>query len=285
MSFAWPWLFLALPLPWLLRRLLPDPGPTLRLPFLPVNAGPVCRQGASWIALLAWLLLVSAAARPQLIDDAQWQPVSGRDLMLAFDVSDSMATRLPAARAVADAFLSRREGDRVGLIVFGSKAYLHTPLSFDLHAVRAALAAAETGLAGHETALGDAIALAVAHLKALPESARVLVLLSDGANTAGTLTPERAAWLARREQVRVHALAIGPDGNDVLRRISEETGGSYLHATDSAALAAFFQQLDRIEPSAGTTVPLPGMRALYPWPLALALICVLLLAHLRKATP
>jgi Ca-activated chloride channel family protein len=294
MSFAWPWLLLALPLPWLLRR-LPDHSPALRLPGLP-EVLPVRARSTSWLAVLAWLLLVTAAAGPQIVDESETRALSGRDLMLAFDVSDSMGlrdlqldrrpvTRLQAARAMADEFLRRRAGDRVGLIVFGSKAYLHTPPSFDLEAVRAALADADTGLAGRETALGDAVALAVAHLKTLPAGVRVLVLLSDGANTAGSLTPERAAWLARREQVRVHALAIGPDGDGgALKRISEDTGGLYVHASDSAALAAFFRQLDAIEPSAGGRAPLHRIRALYAWPLALSLslLCWLLLR--RKLT-
>lgn len=295
MSFAWPWLFLALPLPWLLQRLHKDNDVALRLPALPAQRALPSRRKA-WAASLAWLLLVVAVARPQMIDGSAPQVVSGRDLVLAFDVSDSMAladllldrrpvTRLQAARAVADDFLSRRTGDRVGLIVFGSRAYVHTPLTHDLHALRAALAGAETGLAGRETALGDAVALAVAQLKALPDQARVLVLLSDGANTAGTLTPERATWLAQREHVRVHAVAIGPESDGLaLKRLSEETGGSYLHAGDGDALAAFFKQLDRIEPGTPHDNDARPMIELYAWPLAAALLlaCGLLLPVLRK---
>lgn len=290
MSFTWPWLFLLLPLPWLLQRLCVDDGIALRLPVLPAQSALPSRRKA-WIASLAWLLLVCAAARPQIIDEAAAQAVSGRDLVLAFDVSDSMGltdllldrrpvTRLQAARTVVDDFLSRRSGDRVGLIVFGSRAYVHTPLTHDLQALRAALAGAETGLAGRETALGDAVALAVAQLKILPDQARVLVLLSDGANTAGTLTPERATWLAQREHVRVHAVAIGPESDGVaLKRLSEETGGSYLHASDGEALAAFFEQLDRIEPGARQGNDARPMIELYAWPLAAALLlaCALML--------
>lgn len=290
MSFAWPWLFLVLPLPWAMRLLLPqmEQGIALRVPHLPetaVRASPANANG--WIAILAWLLLVAAAARPQMPGDPL--PVrAGAGLVIAFDVSMSMSAtdlqhgkstveRLHAARILADDFLAQREGDRAGLVVFGAQAYLHTPLTHDLHAVRAALASVQAGLAGRETALGDAIALSVKYLKNLPESARVMVLLTDGANTAGTLDPSRAAWLAQREGVRIHAVGIGAGANETaLKDIAAQTGGSYARATDSQALAAFFDNVARAEPA----VRIEGMRAmreLYSWPLALA--CLLAAVH------
>lgn len=147
MSFAWPWVFLVLPLPWLVRRLatpVEEAGAALRLPSLPaggVTGASVASRLSLGLALVAWALLVTAAARPQVVGDGAPPPVSGRGLMLAFDVSASMATtdlrldgrpidRLRAARTFADEFLGRRQGDRIGLIVFGSQAYLHTPLTF-----------------------------------------------------------------------------------------------------------------------------------------------------------
>ena len=247
-----------------------------------------------WIAALSWLLLVGAAARPQAPGEFSVQPVSGRDLMLAFDVSASMATadlqlggkpaeRLRVARTLADDFLKRRQGDRVGLIVFGSQAYLHTPLTFDLDAVRAALATMETGFAGPETALGDAIGLATKHLTPLADNTRELIVLTDGANTTGTLAPSRAGWLAQRAGVRIHAIGIGaaqvggaartpPDGLDeaTLQQLARQTGGSYQRATDSAAIEDFFRRLDQIRPSVQGAVAIHPQRALYPWPLALA---------------
>jgi len=308
MSFAWPWCFLILPLPWVLRRLLAeaDGGAALRVPSLPaiptmatMAAAASVPRAVPWLAALAWLLLVAAAARPQLPDELRAPPVSGRDLFLAFDVSASMATadlrldgrpvaRMAAARRLADDFLAGRDGDRVGLIVFGRQAYLHTPLSFDLAAVRAALAGAEVGLAGRETALGDAVALASKHLQGLPAKDRVLVILTDGANTAGTLTPERAGWLARREGVRIHAVAIGSaqsgDGIDEasLRDIAERSGGSYQRATDAAAIAAFWRHLDAAEPTARAGAPLRPQREVYAWPLALALLLAAWLVRERS---
>ena len=319
MSFAWPWVFLLLPLPWLLRGLLApsEGGAALRVPQLPavrdVSGAPRPTLPWSlslWIAAIAWLLLVSAAARPQTPANFSLQAVNGRDLMLAFDVSASMATadlrldgkpteRLRVARTLADDFLRRRQGDRVGLIVFGSQAFLHTPLTFDLEAVRAALATMETGFAGPETALGDAIGLAVKHLKPLAEDARELVVLTDGVSNAGTLTPERAAWLAQRAGVRIHAVGIGaaPAGSSVaktaaefeettLQKIATQSNGSYLRATDSAAIDNFFRNLDQIMPGAHGTVAILPQRALYSWPLGLglALTAWLALRLTREAT-
>ncbi|WP_420474484.1 VWA domain-containing protein [Noviherbaspirillum sp. ST9] len=300
MSFAWPWLFLALPLPWALRLLLPPPegGPALRIPRLPdtVAQGPRARtQG--WLAVLAWLLLVTAAARPQMPGDLL--PVrGGSGMIIAFDVSSSMSVidlkqgdkaveRLHAARALAGDFLARRQGDRAGLVVFGAQAYLHTPLTHDLHAVRAALASVQAGLAGRETALGDAIALSVKYLKELPENARVLVLLTDGANTAGTLAPGRAAWLARREGVRIHAVGVGSGEGlqeTVLKDMTVQTGGSYVRATDSRAIAAFFDGVQRAEPAARESEA-RALSELYAWPLALACLLAAGLAwhHRREA--
>ena len=308
MSFAWPWCFLLLPLPWLLRRFAAstESGAALRVPSLPAlaaaGAAPVAVAG--WLAALAWLLLLIAGARPQVPDEARVRPVSGRDLMLAVDLSASMATadlrldgrpvaRVAAARHFADAFLARRAGDRVGLIVFGSQAYLHTPLTYDLDAVRAALATADVGLAGRETALGDAVALAVKQLQDSPARERVLILLTDGANTAGTLTPERAAWLARRADLRIHAVSIGGTraGDGIaartLQTVAERSDGLYLRATDSAALADFWRRIDAIEPGTHAAPPLRPARELYPWPLAvaLALAAALMLARRRAAAP
>ena len=310
MSFAWPWCFLLLPLPWLLRYgLAPvEAGAALRLPHWPAALAVGHRpSGSLWLAGFVWLLLVGACARPQVSGELLVQPVRGRNLMLAFDVSASMATRdmrlgeqaldrLSVARRFADEFLQRRKGDRVGLIVFGSQAYLHTPLTFDLDAVRAALDTMETGFAGPETALGDAIGLATKHMQQLAEPTRELLLLTDGANTAGTLNPTRAAWLAQRAGLRIHAIGIGaaePNPGKgpalamdeaTLQQLAEQSGGSYQRATDSAAIAQFFQRLEKLRPGAEGTVASQPPRALYPWPLGLALVLtvVLLLHRIRR---
>jgi Ca-activated chloride channel homolog len=314
-SFAWPWCFLALPLPWLLRRLLPpsEASPALRLPHLPAIEAAADTPRLTLplvLATLAWLLLVSAAARPQIPAEHLLQPAGGHDLMLAFDVSASMATtdlqlggkqvqRLQAARTLVDGFLQRRQDDRIGLIVFGSQAYLHTPLTFDLEAVRAALTTMETGFAGPETALGDAIGLAIKHLQPLAGNHRELIVLTDGANTAGTLAPQRAGWLAQRAGVLIHAIGIGAAaavtktgmpaaGLDeaTLQQLASQSGGSYLRATDSAALEDFFHRLDQSQPAVHDAAMLRPLQELYPWPLALALmLCVWLALRRRGVKP
>ena len=299
LAFAWPTVFLLLPLPWLLRRRLAARAPRrlLRLPAWGLfvadgqNPAPARTPPAVWLAWLAWILLLIAAARPQLPDTAAPLPVSGRSLMLAFDLSASMATadlawqgrslsRLDAAKTLARDFLAKREGDRVGLVVFGKRAYVHVPPSFDLRAVSDALDAAAVGLAGNETALGDAIALATRQLGAQPDAARVLVLLTDGASTAGSLTPQRAAWLAQRGGVRIHAVGIGGTATGraafdldeaALREITAQTGGSYRRATDGMALAEFLAELERLEPLPDRDTAKRLARELYPWPLLAAL--------------
>jgi Ca-activated chloride channel homolog len=298
MSFAWPWLFLLLPLPWVLRMLLaPAQGGTaLRVQQIPDESAQVAPPAARlWIAALGWLLLVTAAARPQMPGETAPPAHDSRSLMIAFDVSMSMATtdlrhgetkveRLQAARTLADDFLARRRGDRAGLVVFGSQAYLHTPMTHDLQAVRAALGSVRAGLAGRETALGDAIALSVKYLKTLPAHARVLVLLTDGANTAGTLAPSRAAWVAQREGVRIHAVGVGASSEldeSVLRDIAAQTGGTYTRATDSRAMSTFFSGVERAE-SLEWNAPARPMRELYPWPLTLACLLAATLAWLHR---
>lgn len=309
MNLAWPWVFLLLPLPWLARYWIPplEHGAALRVPSLaefpnaPEGLPEATRSGIEWrMAVLIWLLLLCAAARPQWLDDAQTLPVTGRDLMIALDVSASMATpdlridgaqreRLQVARALAQDFVARREGDRIGLIVFGSQAYLHTPLTYDLQAVQSALAETGIGLAGQETALGDAIALAAERLREFGDSARVLVLLTDGANTAGALEPSQAIWIAQREGLRIYVVGIGAESLRVvtaegvreidpsldlderlLRDIAEQTGGAYQRATDAAALADFYRNIDRMEPAGSAAAALHAAKELYPWPLAVA---------------
>ncbi|MFC3550845.1 vWA domain-containing protein [Lysobacter cavernae] len=314
--FAWPWWLLALPLPWLARWLLPaarNPAAALKVPFgerLVAVARSGGRRalggGAGWLAWLAWVLLCVAAARPQQLGEAVQPPQAGRDLMLALDLSGSMrepdmdlggrpVDRLTAAKAVIADFLDRRGGDRVGLIVFGRRAYALTPLTHDLASVREQLNDSVIGLAGQETAIGDAIALAVKRLRAQPVGQRVLVLLTDGVNTAGALEPAKAAELARDDGVRVHAIAFGGDGSlslfglqlpmpgagdeideATLRAIAQQTGGRFFRARDTAQLVGIYGEIDRLEP-----IERPGQAVRprierYVWPLAAAFACALL---------
>jgi len=321
-SFAWPWLLLLLPLPLILRRIIPAAEAkreaALRVPFLEdfvaqEEAEHAYRQSQwrFWLSLLAWLLLVVAAARPQWLGDAVQLPISGRDLMLAVDLSGSMkerdfviegerVDRLTATKWVAGDFIERRIGDRIGLILFGDKAYLQTPLTFDRSTVKTLLNEAAIGLAGKLTAIGDAIGLAIKRLKDKTSHSRVLILLTDGANTAGEIKPEKAAELAARTGLRIYTIGIGADrmtvrslfgsqvvnpskdlNERVLKKIADNTGGRYFRAKNTEELAQIYHLLDQLEPVEQETQLFRPVKALYPWPLAFSL----LLASLVLAIP
>jgi Ca-activated chloride channel family protein len=311
-EFAWPWVALLLPLPWLLRRWwrAAAPGVALHLPQPGVSLGTVAgRRGASaapWLLALAWVCLLLAAARPQWLGPPQAQQRSGRAMMMAVDLSGSMRTpdmqlagqpvsRFGAVEAIASDFISRRRGDEMGLILFGSQAYLVTPLTYDLSAVRAQLQTSAVGLAGDQTAIGDAIAVAVKRLAGLPEAARVLVLLTDGVNNAGSIAPREAARAAKAAGVRIYAIGIGattmqvpgffglqvvnPSADldaDMLKAITGETGGRFFRATDSGELADAYRTIDALEPMPRQGPALRPRHELFRWPLLGALVLLLL---------
>jgi len=322
-GFAWPWMWLALPLPLLAAWLLParpSSSAALRVPYGPrleaiaTTGGRAHRLRFAGLAWLAWVLLCAAAARPQQLGEALVPPQTGRDLMLAVDLSGSMSEpdmelggrivdRLTAAKAVLADFLDRRAGDRVGLIVFGQRAYALTPLTRDLDTVRDQLRDSVAGLAGRETAIGDALGLAVKRLRDQPEGQRVVVLLTDGVNTAGVLEPLKAAELAREEGVRIHTIAFGGtgagfslfgltlptsgSGDDMdeatLQKIAQETGGRAFRARDTLELADIYAELDRIEPVEQPGKPVRPRLERYPWPLAASLLLALLAFVSRRA--
>ena len=325
--FAWPWMLAALPLPvlawWWLPRKRDAGVPALRMPqaesrlHAVAGTGAIARLGRfSLLAWAAWALLCVAAARPQSFGPVQAPPQSGRDLMLAVDLSGSMETpdmllgdrqvdRLTAAKAVLVDFLDRRASDRIGLILFGQRAYAVTPLTLDRESVRRQLRDAMVGMAGRETAIGDAIGLAVKRLRTQPAEQRVLILLTDGENTAGMLTPRKAAELARAEHVRIHAIAFGGDGGtvsvfgmqipmpgmqdgideDSLRQIADATGGEFFRARDTQSLAGIYAEIDRLEPveRAGRAVR-PRIEHYWRWLLAAMAVSAfaIMIAWLRR---
>ncbi|HAN66943.1 VWA domain-containing protein [Haliea sp.] len=316
-TWLWPWMGLLLPLPLLVRRWWPPARnelTPLRAPFfddwqtLEQSADGVA-GGARLSTLLLWLLwlcLLLAAARPTWIGDPVQLPASGRDLMLAVDISGSMRVedmqvgnnlvrRVDAVKAVGAEFIERRRGDRVGLILFGSNAYVQSPLSFDIATVERFLREAQIGFAGQETAIGDAIGLAVKRLRERPAESRVLVLLTDGQDTASSIDPLDAARLAQGLGIRVYTIGIGADqlavpgifgssfgsrrvnpsadlDEESLQAIAEMTGGRYFRARDPQELAGIYQLLDALEPVTLDGATYRPRQALGHWPLLLALL-------------
>jgi len=316
LTLAWPWLLLLLPVPWLVRRLLseaPRAGlQALKVPWFAMmtssQAGWMSKPVLAAVAAVVWALLLLASARPQWVGEIETLPVTGRDLLLAVDISGSMDTqdmildrkavnRLSVVKKVAGEFIQRRKGDRVGLVLFGSRAYLQTPLTFDTETTAILLDESEIGLAGRETAIGDAIGLAVKRLRDDAASERVLVLLTDGANTSGEVQPMQATEFAAREGMTIYTVGVGADemmvqdffgsrlvnpsadlDEDTLRSIAERTGGAYFRARDAKALAEIYEQLDELEPVESDQESVRPVDELFFWPLSIAFLLALLAA-------
>lgn len=322
---AWPWLLCALPIPliaaWILPRARSATSAALKLPHTGIEL-PNSANGSSVsklrriLALLAWSLLVMSAARPQWLGEPEDVPRSGRDLLLAVDTSGSMsiqdmqignraADRFSTVQVIASDFIERRVGDRVGLILFGSRAYLLTPLTFDLRTVAKQLDESVIGLAGRETAIGDAVGLAVKRLLERPQDQRVLILLTDGVNNAGELDPQKAIELAEANKVRIYTVGIGAEAVSVdslfgsrmvnpsadldvsmLTKMAEKTGGKFFRARDTAELAGIYREINQLEPVADKAETLRPVDDLYAWPLALAMLIAalaLILPWLERA--
>jgi Ca-activated chloride channel family protein len=320
-SLAWPLALIALPLPLLVRFLMPEAKGLseagLRVPSIDSFSTLQDRSGAEqifnwrfWFAALAWMLLVLAAARPERIGEELDVPVAGRNLMLAVDLSGSMdqkdfelggrrVDRLTATKAVASDFIERREGDRIGLILFGERAYLQVPLTLDRETVNILLMEAFIGLAGEKTAIGDAITLAVRriHEQKKDEGEQVLVLLTDGANTAGEVQPIKAAELAQQVGLRIYTIGIGAEqlevsslvggrrrinpsadlDEDTLTEIARLTGGRYFRATDTASLQDIYKLVDELEPVEEPESGFRPVKSYYYYPLGFAVALVALM--------
>ncbi len=315
LQFDWPWVFILLPLPllvwWLVPRAEHNPS-ALMVPFY-AGLEPIKQQGKSDVAgrllrlillIVIWLSLITAAARPQWLGDPIDLPASGRDLLMAVDISGSMDTRdmtiggdnldrLTVVKYVVGEFVKRRHQDRLGLILFGTNAYLQAPLTFDRETVNTLLQEAQLGFAGEKTAIGEAIGLAIKRLQDRPESSRVVILLTDGANTAGTVAPLQAAELAQLAGVKIYTIGVGADemtmrslfdprgrtlnpsrdlDEDTLQKIANLTGGSYFRARNPQELLEIYAQLDKLEPTEQEAQTFRPVKALFFWPLGLALI-------------
>lgn len=288
LSLSYPWVLLLMVLPLLMQWRKPA-ARSVDAPVFPVghwlsDLPGVSRQGGAvprWQTLLltlAWVCLVLALARPQHVGEQVQMPVSGRDLMLVVDISPSMEerdmilqgrslNRLQAVKKVLNDFIMRREGDRLGLILFGSEAYVQTPLTFDLATLETLLQESGIGMAGRATAIGDAIGLATKRLKDRPKQQRVVVLLTDGANTAGEITPDKATEIAAAAGVRIYTIGIGADSmvqrgpfgsrrvnpsrdldEGLLTRMGQQTNGQYFRARSLPELELIYETIDQLEP-------------------------------------
>lgn len=321
LTLGFPWLLGLLPLPLLCGWLLPAAKITLpsalKFPFphhltdLPNSPYKQSVPNNRWRAaacLLLWIALVVAASAPRWLGDVVTLPREGRDIMLVMDISGSMqiedmvlkhqqVDRLTAVQQVASHFIQRRQGDRIGLILFGSKAYLQTPLTFDRQTVISLLKDATIGLAGPQTAIGDALGLGIKHLLQTQKRSRVLILLTDGVNTAGSLTPTEAGQLAIAQDIPIYTIGIGADSvrvydafgtrdvnpsadldEPLLTAIAKQTGGAYFRAKDTETLQKIYRTIDQLHPTVSEQASWRPMQELYVWPLSLALGLSILLS-------
>ena len=319
----WPWLLALIPLPFLVKYLWKPAKQSediaLRLPFYAEIMNAYKSEGyvqprkntvPQWVLWLIWGALVFAIARPMWVDEPIQIEESGRELMLAVDLSGSMEIndmtlhgqpqdRLSVAKSVVTQFIQRRVGDRIGLILFGTKAYLQAPLTFDRKTVTILLNEAYLGMAGNKTSIGDALGLAVKHLRERPEQSRAVILLTDGANTSGQISPLQATSVAQKHKIRIYTIGMGADemvqpglfgsnfgartvnpsadlDEKTLEEIARTTGGKYFRARNTEELNNIYALLDQLEPVVQDQAIFRPTIELYYWPLAIALILCLL---------
>lgn len=315
-EFQWLEVFWVLPLP-LLMLLLPEVNkhsgialriPQLNLPSLKMDQKKANRKSRFILPLLIWIALLTSASGPQWLGEPITLPSEGRDLMIAVDLSGSMeiedmkidgenVNRLVMLKGVLGEFIARRVGDRLGLILFADTAFLQTPLTHDRQTVQQMLDESVLGLVGEKTAIGDALGLAAKKFDLESESNKILILLTDGQNTAGNISPEEALKIAVSKGITVYTIGVGADemlvqsffGNrrinpsqdldeGMLRNIAEQTGGQYFRARDTKGLEKIYHTLDELEPIAKDTLTMRPLNALFYYPLAVALLLSLMMA-------
>lgn len=324
LAFDWWWAMLLLPLPLLSRLILPAcdrPEPAISVPLLnrywisQVDFRQSSTRLSGFGLWLFWVALIIAASRPFWLGDAVSRNLSGRDLMLAVDISGSMsetdmtidsktASRLDVLKVVVEKFIERRQGDRLGLILFGSKAYNYVPLTFDLDTLKELLLDVSTGLAGRHTAIGDAIGIAIKSMREQETGHRVLILITDGSNTAGFENPVLAAAAAAHQGLTIYTIGVGSDiealnrtygaqnvptgialNEKTLQQIAAVSGGRYFRATSSDRLEQIYLALDQLEPVEHRYQTHRPRNELFVWPLsaALLIVAVLVIAIIRRS--
>lgn len=300
---AHPWVLLLILLPiaiYFLPRASLKLSAALYIPFYQslqafMEKEPLHRIKKPGLFFIIWVLAVAALAGPRWVGDPLTVNREGRNILLVLDLSGSMelqdmiwqgqaVSRLAVVKYTAREFVESRTGDRMGLILFGSNAYLQTPLTFDRHNLLTRIDEASVGLAGKTTSIGDALGLAVKKLQPVPEQSRVIILLTDGINNSGILDPLKAATLAKNEGIKVYTIGLGSDlplnthtdlDEKTLQTIADMTGGRYFRAMDPASLAAIYQVINQLEVVNGEEKTLRPQKDYYPWLLALAFMLLL----------
>ena len=311
LEFAWPWMFALLPLPLLVWWLMPPyraRQASVQIPFferMAAATGQTPQRGAvvlqrrktqMIVAVLVWVLIVAALARPQWVGDAVTREVSARDLILAVDISGSMdqrdfrtadgqmLTRLDGVKRVVKDFIARRKGDRIALILFGTKAYVQVPFTQDLQTAVQLLDQTEVGMAGQQTAIGDTIGLAIKTLEKSTAQQKVLILLTDGNDTASRVPPEHAADIAQQNALVIYTIAVGdPSASGenrvdiaTLKGVAETSKGKFFRAEDGAQLQAIYAEIDALAPAKLQTLSWRPKLPLFQWPLGAAVVLALL---------
>lgn len=303
-------MFLLIPLPilvWLILPVYKDRQESIRIPFfdeISTAAKIKPSEGAvilklNWmqkiLAPILWILIVTAIAKPQWVDDPIVKIEPARDLLLAVDISQSMDARdfrdstnrridrLTAVKQVLDDFITKREGDRLGLILFGGGAYPQVPFTLDHKTCRLLLNQAEVGMAGPQTVIGDAIGLGIKMFEESEVKEKVLILLTDGNDTGSKMPPLKAAEIAKQNGIVIHTIGIGDpnaQGQDkvdleAIKEIAEITGGKSYRGENSKGLESIYDELDKMNPQNYKTQSYRPKHPLYFYPLGLAVILLI----------
>ena len=331
-SFAYPSAFFLLLLPFIIYYILPEArgvhGDALRITFLQdlnrinILSGGLWQQSSSsskffsslsrFILLTTYLLLITAIARPQIVGEPIRLKNEGRDILMIMDISNSMlepdfsvkghrTSRLNVVKAVASDFIDKRIDDRFGLVLFGSRAYLQSPLTYDKQSVKDILFSMDAGMAGNSTAIGDALGLSLKTLKDAPnKDNKIIILLTDGENNDGNLSLPQALNLAKNENIKIYTIGVGgagslaqsilgykiamPSGLDEkgLQKIANETQGQYFRASDTSSLLEIYDAIDKLEPQSNEENYVQEIKEYYYIPLALAIIFSILLLFIKR---
>jgi len=312
-TFEWPWVFALLPAPWFVARFVPEyerESPVLRVSFfrrldrMAASAEqPSVRRPAlrTFLLCIVWVLVLGAAARPVELGAPIHRETAARDLLLAVDLSGSMSaldlatpqapkqSRLDVVKGVVSDFVSRRKGDRLGVVVFGDAPFIQVPFTTDTHVVGELLGQTEVGMAGPRTALGDAVGLCLRSFERSEAHDRVAIVLTDGNDTGSLVDPLRAARIAAEQNVRLYVIGVGNPramgeeslNEETLRAMADTTHGRYLHAQSAQELAAAYAELDALEPVRHRTTSYQPRRSVAFAPLGTVALGFTLSAILR----